>query len=101
MAEEEDEDEEIFVAPVVADEDDEIADATTENILSSPGYDGKTKYDKELDQVHLSNILYLSVVPLILLISGEIFRGRFWKTPLAAIYQDRHRGGKTVRGVYL
>lgn len=50
VAEEEDEDEEIFVAPVVADEDDEIADATTENILSSPGYDGKTKYDKELDQ---------------------------------------------------
>ena len=35
----------------------EIADANTEMILTSPGYDGTTKYDTELDQVHLSNIL--------------------------------------------
>ena len=80
----------ISVAPVVAENDDiaeyeEIADATTENILTSPGYDGTTKYDTELDQVHLSNILYLSVVPIILLISGDNIRGRSWKTPLAAI----------------
>ena len=72
------------MAPVLA-ENEEITDATTENILSSPGYDGKTKYDTELDQVHLSNILYLSVLPLILLISGDNIRGRSWKTLLAAI----------------
>ena len=50
MAEEEDEYEEI-------EEYGEIADANTEMILTSPGYDGTTKYDTELDQVHLSNIL--------------------------------------------
>ena len=53
VAEEEDEYEEI-------EEYGEIADANCrlpELILTSPGYDGTTKYDTELDQVHLSNIL--------------------------------------------
>ena len=69
MAEEEDEYEEIA-------EYGEIADANTELILTSPGYDGTTKYDTELDQVHLSNILSFFGSTNILFISGEHIRGR-------------------------
>ena len=94
MAEEEDEYEEI-------EEYGEIADANTEMILTSPGYDGTTKYDTELDQVHLSNILSFFGSTNILFISGEHIRGWSWKTPLAAIHRYGHRGGKAIRRVFL
>ena len=94
MAEEEDEYEEI-------EEYGEIADANTEMILTSPGYDGTTKYDTELDQVHLSNISSFFGSTNILFISGEHIRGRSWKTLLAAIYRYGHRGGKAIRRVFL
>ena len=79
----------------------EVADANTELILTSPGYDGTTKYDTELDQVHLSNILSFFGSTNIPIISGENIRGRSWKTLLAAIYRYGHRGGKAIRRVFL
>ena len=79
----------------------EIADANTELILTSPGYDGTTKYDTELDQVHLSNILSFFGSTNLPFISGEHIRGRSWKTLLAAIHRYGHRGGKAIRRVYL